>query len=133
MSARLLALDASVGVKWFRSEAGSDEARSILVDAAEGRTRIAVPAHFVCGVIAVVQRTYGAGAVLEAWRDIDDTDIIVIGLDEGMVAEAASQCEALGCSFYDALAPAAASLLGATLVSADARAHAAFPGVRLIG
>jgi predicted nucleic acid-binding protein len=50
-----------------------------------------------------------------------------------VVREAAVQCELLGCSFYDALAPALAVLLGATLVSADARAHSRFPGVRLIG
>jgi hypothetical protein len=49
-----------------------------------------------------------------------------------VIAEAARQCDALGCSFYDALAPACAVLLDATLASADARAHGAFPGVHLI-
>jgi hypothetical protein len=49
-----------------------------------------------------------------------------------VVREAARQCDLLGCSFYDALAPACASLLDATLASADVRAHGAYPGVELV-
>ena len=61
-----------------------------------------------------------------------EAGVDVVPLTDEVVREAAAQCGALGCSFYDALAPACAVLLGATLVSADARAHSAFPGVRLI-
>jgi len=41
--------------------------------------------------------------------------------------------EQLGCSTYDAAAAVVAEAVGAELVSADARAHAAVPGVRIIG
>ena len=43
------------------------------------------------------------------------------------------QAAALGCDIYDACAPAIATLVGADLYSADRQAHAAFPGVTLIG
>jgi len=59
--------------------------------------------------------------------------IAVIPLTDEVVREAARQCSVLGCTFYDALAPACATLLSATLVSADAKAHGRYPGVRLIG
>ncbi|MRS12462.1 MAG: hypothetical protein EG823_05245 [Actinobacteria bacterium] len=44
-----------------------------------------------------------------------------------------SDAAALGCDFYAACAPAIAAMLDAELVSADRQAHAAFPGVRLVG
>jgi len=56
-------------------------------------------------------------------------DLTVIGLDDEVAAAAFEQCRILGCSFYDALAPALAVLLGATLYSADKRAHDRYPGV----
>jgi predicted nucleic acid-binding protein len=68
----------------------------------------------------------------EGWRHIKASGVAVLPLSDEVVAEAAAQCDALGCSFYDALAPACASLLGATLASADERAHGAYPGVHLI-
>lgn len=128
-----LVLDASVGVKWFRPEEGSAEALGLLAEAGVAGTRIVAPAHFVHEVLSAVRRDYGPAAVIEAWSDIEAAGIAIVGVDGAVVTEASAQCEALGCSFYDSLAPALASLLDATLVSADARAHGHFPGVRLIG
>ncbi|MHB1340439.1 MAG: PIN domain-containing protein [Coriobacteriia bacterium] len=54
---------------------------------------------------------------------MQDAGITILPLTDEVVHEAAHQAEALGCSLFDALAPACAVLLGATLVSADARAH----------
>jgi predicted nucleic acid-binding protein len=48
------------------------------------------------------------------------------------VREALVQCRVLGCTFYDALAPALATIHGATLSSADRRAHGGFEGVVLL-
>jgi len=126
-------LDASVGVKWFREESGSAEAKRILEEAIRGDMRMAVPTHFVHEVLAVVDRRHDTGGILDAWDLMTEARIEIVPLTDEVVREAAAQCEALLCSFYDALAPAVASLLGATLVSADARAHGAYPGVRLIG
>jgi len=97
-----------------------------------GEIRLAAPTHFVHEVLAAVNRENDAEVVIEAWEIIKASGIAIIPLDDAVIAEAARQCEALGCSFYDALAPACAVLLGATLASADERAHGAFPDVLLI-
>ncbi|MRS11943.1 MAG: PIN domain-containing protein [Actinobacteria bacterium] len=127
-----LVLDASVGVKWFRQEAGSAAARALLRESNRGEIRLAAPTHFVHEVLATVNREKDPGAVLNAWEAIKASGIMIVPLSTEVIAEAVRQCEMLGCSFYDALAPACAVLLGATLASADRRAHAAFPHVLLI-
>ncbi|MBW6468785.1 MAG: type II toxin-antitoxin system VapC family toxin [Coriobacteriia bacterium] len=125
-------LDASVGVKWFKNEQGSGRARELYLQSASGDIALAAPTHFFHEVLAVVKREMTARAIPEGWRHIKASGIAVLPLSDEVVAEAAAQCDALGCSFYDALAPACASLLGATLASADERAHGAYPGVHLI-
>jgi predicted nucleic acid-binding protein len=132
MSAAPLVLDASVGVKWFRDERGSDDARGLLADALEGRAELVAPVHFAHEVLGAVRRDFGPRDVTDAW-DVVNASVLLTPLTREVVVEAAGQCEALGCAFYDALSPALAELLGGQLVSADARAHAAYPGVRLLG
>lgn len=126
-------LDASVGVKWFKPESGSEEALALLSAAIDRGIRLVAPDHFAAEVLAVVRRHYSPADVLAAWDHLDAAGVAIVRTSRELVAEASSQCEALDCSFYDALAPALASLLDAELVSADARAHGAYPGVRLIG
>lgn len=128
-----LVLDASVGVKWYRDERGSNDAYDILASVRLGETRVAVPTQFVHEVLSVVRRDFRSSDLVPAWEQMTAAGIDIVPLTDDVVREAAVQCEALGCSFYDALAPAIASLLGATLVSADARAHGGYPGVQLIG
>lgn len=131
--ARAVVLDASVGVKWFKPERGSEAALDVLTEALEGRVSLTAAVHFAHEVLSVVRRHYTPADVVSAWERLADAGVTLVPLTGDVVAEAAAQCEALGCSFYDALAPALASLLDATLVSADASAHGGYPGVRLIG
>jgi predicted nucleic acid-binding protein len=125
-------LDASVGVMWFKPEAGQAEALSLLARAVSGEIAIAVPTHFVHEVLSVVRRHYTPHDIVPAWERLKASGVAILPLSDEVVAEAVAQCDALGCSFYDALAPACASLLGATLASADERAHGAYPGVYLV-
>ncbi len=129
---RLLVLDASVGVKWFQPESGREAALELLQGAVAGEVAIAVPTHFVHEVLAVVRRRFSDAAIIPAWETLQDAGVSVVPLTDEVVREAARQCGLLGCSFYDALAPACAALLGATLVSADARVHGEYPDVQLI-
>ncbi len=129
----VLVLDASVGVKWFKPESGQQTALDILRGAVAGHVTAVVPTHFVHEVLSCVRRDFGPAALLPAWEDMLQAGIAVIPLTDEVVREAAQQCSVLGCTFYDALAPACATLLSAPLVSADVRAHGAYPGVRLIG
>jgi predicted nucleic acid-binding protein len=129
----MVVLDASVGVLWFCGAPASEQAIVLLQDLAAGRLDIVVPAHFVDEVLEAVKRDLGPGGVVPAWSSMVDLDLGVVPLGDDIVGEAARQTGALGCRFADALSPALAAVLGAPLVSANPRAHATFPGVRLIG
>jgi len=128
----MLVLDASAGVKWFHDEAGSDMAPGLLVAdiASDG---VWMPDNCAHEVLAVIHRRAGWGVMAAAWRAMVDASITIVAADEALVLEAARVGAELDCTYCDALAPAVARLIDATLVSADARAHAAVPGVLLIG
>ncbi|MHB9002946.1 MAG: type II toxin-antitoxin system VapC family toxin [Coriobacteriia bacterium] len=125
-------LDASVGVKWFKREAGSDAARALSDRSIAGEIRLVAPTHFVHEVLSVVQRELGNSAIVEGWEHLQDSGITIVPLTDDVIRGAARQCDLLGCSFYDSLAPACASLLDATLASADTRAHGGYPGVEIV-
>lgn len=125
-------LDASVGVKWFREEHGSVQARELLHQHAEGTLALHVAEHFVTELLAVVHRQFSVKEIIPAWEAIALAQIEIHPLSDELVGEAARQCALLGCTFYDALAPALAVLLGGELVSADRRAHSRFADARFI-
>lgn len=129
----IVVLDSSVGVKWLKPEAGSAAALALLDDHRDRRIRIVVPSLFVHEVVAVAVRHGGAGLGDRVWRNLRNADLTVAGLDDALAAAALQQVDALGCSFYDAIAPALAGLLGGTLYSADRRAHADVEGAVLLG
>ena len=130
---RLVVLDSSVGAKWIKPEPGREQARDLLVAHREGRARIVVAAHFVHELVGVAVRHGGAALGEQVWASLRKADLTVVGLDDAIAAAAFEQCRLLGCSFYDALAPALAELLGTTLYSADVRAHERFPGAEIVG
>ncbi|MDP2182834.1 MAG: PIN domain-containing protein [Actinomycetota bacterium] len=133
MSPEVLVLDASVGVKWLRREPGSDEARELLAQHAEGVVCVVVPVIFVHEVLDVTRRLYGVARACGLWERLEHDEITVVGLDSRLVRETLDMAEVLGCTFYDAAAPALATRVGAVLVSADRRAHGAVERVRLLG
>lgn len=133
MTRPLVVVDASAGAKWYKAENGSEEALALLDRHAEGQIDIHMPEQCVGEVLAVVARSADASAAVRAWVALDMTGIERHGFSDELLHEARRQMALLGCVFYDALAPALASLLGAELCSADRAAHARYPGVRLLG
>jgi predicted nucleic acid-binding protein len=129
---RLVVLDSSVGVKWMKPEPGSERCLALLEEHRDGATRIVVAALFVHELLAVAVRHGGPELGGKVWGLLEDAELTVIALDEALAGSALGQCQRLGCSFYDALAPALASQLGATLYSADRRAHGRFDGAVLL-
>jgi len=127
-----IVLDASVGVKWIKPEPGRDEALELLRRHRDGVVRIVVPELFLHEIVAVAVRRGGAQLGRRTWRSVAAVGLTSIGLDDRLAEAALRMCEDLGCSFYDALAPAVAREIGATLYSADERAHSKVEGVRLI-
>lgn len=129
----VVVLDASVGVKWIKPEAGRTAALALLDDHREGQLHIVVASLFVHDLVAVGVRHGGPDLGERVWSALRLANLTVIGLDDVVAAAALEQCKVLGCSFYDALAPALAEQLDAPLFSADARAHARFSRVTLVG
>lgn len=133
MNARLVVIDASVGVKWFRNEPGTDEARDLLRQHASGTVRLVVPMLFLYEVVDVARRHFGVEGARRVWKSLAADELVVSSPDSGLMDRSIDVAETLGCTLYDAAAPALAEHLGCELVSADRRAHEAFPGVVLIG
>jgi predicted nucleic acid-binding protein len=129
---RLVVLDSSVGVKWIKPEAGRDAAVALLREHRDGTVSLVVASQFLHEVVAVAVKRGGAPLGHKTWRSLVAAELTTIGLDDRLAQAAFEQCTLLNCTFYDALAPALAEQLGATLYSADVRAHARFAGVQLI-
>ena len=126
-------LDASVGVKWFRDEPGSAEARELVEQHIAGRIVLAVDSLFAYEVLRAASRDHRPADAVRIWIDLERLDLVTVPLGEELVRAAADAREALGCALYDAFAAGLATLLDAPLYSADARAHGAHPEVTLIG
>ena len=129
----VVVLDASVGVKWFRAERGSDAARDLLVAHRNAETVIAVDTLFTYEVLGALSRSRTGAHVHEVWHDLAAWNLEVLPLSEKLIVAASAQRDALGCSLYDAFSAGLASLLRCPLVSADAQAHGSFPDVRILG
>jgi predicted nucleic acid-binding protein len=128
----LVVLDASVGVKWFRDEPGSEQAREILAAHGRGEVTIVVPSLFVYELMGVAARFLGEDDVRELWRRFLTWRIHVREIGDSLITDSLAVRHKLGCSLYDAVAPALADQLQAKLYSADERAHGGWPGVEVV-
>lgn len=128
-----LVLDASVGVKWFKDEEGSEQARALITQLGAGSVRLVVPAVFPFEVLDVARRLFGVGDARRLWAELSAAGLLVAGSDEELFADTLRIAGTLGCTLYDAAAPALAARLECPLVSADRRAHGRVEGAQLIG
>lgn len=133
MSGEILVLDASVGVKWVKEESASREAEALLTAHAAGEATLAVPDVFVYELLDVTRRLRGIESAAAVWQRLSIGGPFVVPTHAADFPAVLEMCTRLGCTTYDAAAPALAERLHAVLVSADAKAHGGFPGVRLIG
>ncbi len=130
MTGVVVVLDASVGVKWFKDEAGSADARALLDAHERGELTVAVPIGFVYEILDVARRTKGIVYAEELWSYLSSADIEVVST--GLVEPSLRWARDLGCTIYDGAAPALADALDSPLVSADRAAHGRVPGVRIL-
>jgi predicted nucleic acid-binding protein len=126
-------LDASVGVKWFRDEPGSAEARELLRAHGAGEVVIVVPSLFVYEFVAVATRLLAPEQARELWTRFVAWRIHVREVGDRLIGDALDVRFAHGCSLYDAVAPALAAQLHAPLYSANRRAHGGVEGAILLG
>jgi len=132
VSAPVCVLDASVGVKWFRDEPGSEAARALVEGHIAGTLTIVVDTLFGYEVLRAASRDAEPRDAIRVWSDIARLELITVPLGEELVSAAADARADLSCTLYDAFSAGLATLLEAPLYSADVRAHGAHPGVRLI-
>jgi len=130
---KVVVLDASVGVKWFREEPGSAEARALLRAHGAGELRIAVPSLFVYEFASVATRFLTADEARELWERFLAWRISVREVGDSLMRDAFDMRDRYGCALRDAISPALAAQLGATLYSADRRAHGGMPDTVIIG
>ena len=129
----LVVLDASVGVKWFRVERGSDVALDLARRHAAREIQIVVPVVFVHEVLDVVRRRLGIETARQQWYDWREVGIRIAGIDDTIIDTALGLCGDLGCTLYDAMAPALAERLQAPLYPADRRAHGTLEYAEILG
>ena len=92
-----------------------------------------MPSLFVYEFMGVAVRLLDGDEYTELWTRFLGWRINVHEVSDSLVRDAMRISADLGCTFYDAVAPALAEAIDATLYSADHRAHAEWPGVMLIG
>ena len=113
-------LDASVGVKWLKSESGSEEALELLRQHGAGEIVLVVPDVFVFEVLDVARRRFGMHVASQLWSRLKAEQIAVVPFGASSFDEVAGAASTLRCSTYDAAAVVVAQAMGARLVSADA-------------
>ena len=91
-----------------------------------------MPSLFVYEVVSVATRSMSAAQADAFWERFMTWRVSVVEVGATLVREALAVREELGCSFYDAVAPALARELDARLCSADVRAHAGWSDVMLL-
>jgi predicted nucleic acid-binding protein len=125
-------VDASVGVKWFRNEPGSNEARRLLAEHIEGGATIVVDPLFYYEVVSVASRGHVPEDALRVWSDLKRLELVTVPLGDELLAAAVRFRAMHGRSLYDGFSAGLADLLDAPLYSADMRAHGQHARVRLI-
>jgi len=126
-------IDSSAGVKWFRDEGGSEAMFERLREHGRGALTLCVATVFLYEFASVAKRELGVPDGREAYNRLLDWRLGIFEFDAALARETWDTCERLDCSFYDAVAPALATLLGAPLYSADHRAHARYENSVLLG
>jgi len=95
VSVPVCVVDASVGVKWFRNEPGSSEARELLARHIGGELALAVDSLFLHEVLRVASRDAHAEDAVRVWADLAALDPAVAPLLEA-VREALIQVDEVG-------------------------------------
>ncbi len=117
----LAVMDASVAVKWFLDEEGSDEALQLQSDFFEGVLSLRVPSILPYEVLNALQhsRRFRGRELLEAARDIDRSGFALVPLFGEYMERTVEIAVRLRCTIYDASYLALAAIEDCVLFTAD--------------
>ncbi len=126
-------VDASVAVKWFAREDGSERAREVLRRGEAGEVTLHAPDLLLYEVGNALARGKGvsAASVRDALGLLRQSCIEWHALDEEIIEEAALFTERYGITFYDAAYAALADREDAVLLSANPKDHKQIREVRV--
>lgn len=119
---RLVVVDSSVAVKWFKSEDehAVEAALDILWEHQAGRSAIFVPGHFAAEVLNGMQYArLDLGRVQGAAVTLDEFELATVPLTRHLTEPAVALARAHRLTINDALFPALAMLMDCELVTAD--------------
>ena len=120
----MIVLDASVALKWFIDEEGSESARRILLDLQESPTEFIVPELFFIEMLSVLSR-YGLTVKQLAghMESLESLGIQRISLGQELMLKACEIISETKISAYDAVYAATAFLCKGIWITADKTAH----------
>ena len=118
-------LDASVVVKWFSKEEGSDLALKLRDEHLAGRMTLISPDLLIYEVSNALRHNPGFDAddVKGAVRDLFDLELDLVPPNEEIFSKAAMRAFELGISIYDACYLALAELMGLEFITGDERLY----------
>lgn len=121
MPASLVVLDASIVIKWFHEEAGTDKAVKIQEQIARGEIRAIVPPLLFYEVANVLTLKAGSNIeeVISAHQVLENLPLQVVEVIHTTLEEAIRLASQHKLSVYDAVYVALAILSGAILITAD--------------
>lgn len=121
MPADLIVLDASVVVKWFHEEEGTQAAEQLQKRIADGEIRAIVPPLLFYEVANVLTLKAGSETedVIAAHNILENFPFQVVEVIHAVLEEAIRVARERQLSVYDAIYVALAILSGATLITAD--------------
>lgn len=134
--ARIVVVDSSVAVKWYKHEGESslEAAWELLEQHRAQAVTIAVPGHFAAEVLNGLQYArHTLTMVWDAAGALDEIDLVTVPLSRRLTEPAVALARTHNLTINDALFPTLAMLLDAELVTADrAQARVTECRVRLL-
>jgi predicted nucleic acid-binding protein len=119
-------IDASVAVKWFSIEDGTEKARKVLSQAYEGKAELYAPDILVYEVANALWKgkKYPKEDVQDALETIYDSPMQLLAPDKLLAFSSIQFMANYNLSFYDAVYAGLASILQIPLLTANPKDHA---------
>lgn len=131
---RLRILDASVVLKWFVEEEGSDRADALLDEHVKGEARVVVPDLLIYEVANALR--FSGGFAAREVREIIDAlwalDLYIVAPQPDVMRSALALSYSRGISVYDSVYVALAKELGLPLVTADKKLLSRLAGLKFV-
>lgn len=135
MSYTQAVIDASIAVKWFSDEEGSESARKLFVQSEDGVITLHAPELLFCEVGNALWKgkRFDTERIDAALGILFDSRIRYTGLSRAIFPSAVRFMTAHNLTFYDAIYGALAHTLRIPLLTANPKDHGRIKEIRVVG